>query len=336
MQLEKLFKTETENTEDILSHTDIYCLSEEEQKYTFDQSNQLSGQTGLIGHLDIVLEESGPDHFADWTDYRSSVRSVDFTNELTSIFNMLRDKSAPLPFLTDGNTLSSVCKSNPLSEFKNEKGIYGFRIDSKNYSYLFRLNPSRNKCNCHCYCYMKDRLDKHMKRAERGIRFVSPRYRDLFRLKDGDKIRISSPDGASKDVSCRFIDEYHMETEKKIYHICEFAERMEDNGNTVIPLRSSLPDFALVYIATEKRMGLVAKGTCGYFPITPHKKLNTKEEMLEYIKSENQKEGISEAQSAAMKAGSMFGWDKPAADPSNYTPEGKTIYYRRSDLESVR
>ena len=28
-----------------------------------------------------------------------------------------------------------------------------------------------------------------------------------------------------------------------LYHIAEFAERMERNGNTVIPLRSSLPEY---------------------------------------------------------------------------------------------
>ena len=45
------------------------------------------------------------------------------------------------------------------------------------------------------YCYVRERLDCHMAEAERGIRFVTSGYRDLFRLADGDQIRIIKPDG---------------------------------------------------------------------------------------------------------------------------------------------
>lgn len=44
------------------------------------------------------------------------------------------------------------------------------------------------------------------------------------------------------------------------------------------------------------------------------------EEAAEFL---NQQIGVSPAQAAAMLAGSMFGWDTPAADPSHYDESGK-------------
>lgn len=73
-----------------------------------------------------------------------------------------------------------------------------------------------------------------------------PGYDEKFRIPDGDEIRVTAPDGESNDYECRYIDDYHLElngTCHSLYHIAEFAERMERNGNTVIPLRSPLPEF---------------------------------------------------------------------------------------------
>ena len=65
--------------------------------------------------------------------------------------------------------------------------------------------------------------------------------------------------------TCRYIDDYHLEVGSNLYHICEFAERMEQNGNTVIPLRSSLPEQCYVFVQTENCAGIVKKGESGFY-----------------------------------------------------------------------
>ena len=74
-----------------------------------------------------------------------------------------------------------------------------------------------------------------MEKAEQGIRFIDPHYKELFRIPDGGKIIITYDWGEKAEKSCRFIDECHTEVGSSLYHICEFAERMEKNGATYEP-----------------------------------------------------------------------------------------------------
>ena len=41
--------------------------------------------------------------------------------------------------------------------------------------------------------------------------------------------------GEKAEKTCRYIDEYHTEVGSSLYHICEFAERMERNRHTYEP-----------------------------------------------------------------------------------------------------
>lgn len=84
--------------------------------------------------------------------------------------------------------------------------------------------------------YVKEWLDKHIGNAEKGIRFIDSHYKELFRIPDGGKIRVTSAWGEKSEHTCRYIDEYHTEVGNNLYHICEFAECMEKNGATYEPI----------------------------------------------------------------------------------------------------
>lgn len=98
---------------------------------------------------------------------------------------------------------------------------------------------------------------------------------------------------------------------------------MEQNSSTVISLRSSLPEHCYIYLPTTREIGIVKKGESGYYrsDIT----LAYDEDGKQFVEELNKKCGITKAQEAAMLAGSMFGWQIPAADPQNYDEQGQLI-----------
>lgn len=69
------------------------------------------------------------------------------------------------------------------------------------------------------------------------IRFINSNYDTLFFVPDGGKIQVNVFDGSKLQFDCKYIDPYHVEISNNIYHICQFAEFMEKNGNTYEPLQ---------------------------------------------------------------------------------------------------
>lgn len=302
----------------------IRAMNPVERNYCYTQSQQISMQTGLIGHLRADMDSSGTGFFSSFFNFRADLKTEDFKTEFDAVINALRFDENYGGILKDRSALSSYCHEIPESSFGGDGREFGFRVDTKQYSYMLRLNPNRGEYNLYCYCYQKKWLDRHLQQAERGIRFINPHYKELFRIPDGDKIRIIHSDGEKTDYTCRYIDDYHVEIGSgwnSLLHICQFAEIMERNGSTVIPLRSSLPEQCYSVLPDTGELIIIKKGESGYYRTDIDMGDKTENRVLadEY----NTKLGVSKAQEQAMSAGSMFGWAVPAADPKNYDDNGQ-------------
>jgi hypothetical protein len=80
------------------------------------------------------------------------------------------------------------------------------------------------------------------------IRFITPDYRDLFSLPDGEQVLLCYSDGTKESFVCKYLDEYHfMLGGRRVYHVCEFAERMRDNGTRVVPF----PEKHMIWSNTD-------------------------------------------------------------------------------------
>ena len=299
-----------------MSDTDFKAvpMQLEEARYSYRNSQQISSQTGLIGYLRADMGTNGNEFWSTWNDYRKDLKTDEFKSEFDDVINSFREKGQ---FLSDRQTLSRFCDdSQNALEFGERYGAgrdYGVRVNSQDYAYLMRLNPHKGEYNLYCYCYRKDWLDHHLERARRGIRFINPHYKELFRI----------------------IDDSHVEVDNNLYHICEFAEIMEGNGNKVIPLRSSLPEQCYIYVQTENKIGIVKKGESGYYKtdILESNEIKSHSEAEAFVDEINEKLNVTPAQRKAMMAGSMFGWQTPAADPKSYDDNGQALKPKHKDRE---
>ena len=219
----------------------ITSMTPADRLYAYNQSSQLEGQTGCIGHLRGDFG-SGQEFYTSWFDHRREYKTDEFKAELDEVVNALREKDG---LLYTRDSMTRFCYQRPEAEFEgNYCAEYGFKVQTPQHTYMLRCNPNYGDYNFYLYAYVARFLEHHMEKAKQGIRFITPGYKELFHIPDGDHIRILCSDGSHMDRSCRYIDEYHVEIGSdwdNLYHICQFAEMMERNGNAVIPLRSSLP-----------------------------------------------------------------------------------------------
>lgn len=69
---------------------------------------------------------------------------------------------------------------------------------------------------------------------EQSIRFITSNYRELFRIPDGGTILVTLPDRIFIE-KCGYIDDYHTKIGYCVYHICEYAQLLEQNGGQCTP-----------------------------------------------------------------------------------------------------
>ena len=85
--------------------------------------------------------------------------------------------------------------------------------------------------------------------------------------------------------------------------------------------QKQMPRICWSRLKSTNEIVLLRYGVKGYFPFPMERPLpqNTQQVVDEL----NQDVDISKAQAAAMEAGSLFGWNIPAADPKNYDADGR-------------
>ena len=306
-----------------------------ERLYSASQSMQLKGQTGCVGHLRAGTGMDAQGFLKTWQSHRQDLDTEEFQAEFESVLNALVGDGQYGGFLKSRDAMRDFCQEHPESGF-DDGFAFGFRADTAQYSYLIRLNPYKEEENLSLYCYRRDSLERHMKQAEKGIRFITPHYEEKFRIADGDMVRIRCPDGRQLDRECRYIDECHVEVGKgwdNLFHICQFAEMMERNGNSVIPLRNSLPLVCYGKVPEKRAIVMFERGFDGYRSASFATKGRTSQKLVDELNGEL---GVTKAQAAAMLAGAMRGWADPAADPKNYDEQGQPIKPRHRDRGDAR
>ena len=131
---------------------EIRPLTLSEQKYTYAQSTQISGQTGNIGHLRGDFAHSGYGFYTTWFDNRAQWKTDEFKSGLDAVINRLREDKMPLHNRYD---MTDFCRQHKDSAFPgNYCTEYGFRVDTEKHAFLLRCNPSKGDYNFYCFCYV--------------------------------------------------------------------------------------------------------------------------------------------------------------------------------------
>lgn len=303
-----------------------------ERLYDAKQSAQIECQTGNIGYLRVDMGTDGNGFFKVWTGHRNSLYTEEFQAEFDSVLNSLAGDEQYGGFLKSRDSMTDFCRKHPESSFHKDTA-FGFRADTEQYSYLIRLQPYQEEENLLIHCYRRDWLDRHMKHARKGVRFITPHYKEKFRVEDGDTVRITTGLGEKLDRVVRYIDDCHVEIGDNLYHIFEFAERLEHSGGSVIPLRSSLPERCFSITEAFGEVIVLTRGEAGYRLSRQPTRGKTPQECADKL---NGYLGVTKAQAAAMRAGSLFGWDTPAADPKNYDEKGQPIKFKQRGRGDAR
>lgn len=314
----------------------IRAVTEAERMYFYHNSQQIFMQTGHIGYLRADMDSDGKGFFSNWEDFRASLKSDEFKKELDEVINACRFDDKYGRLLGTRDLMKQYCNFHKEAEFNgNYTKEYGFRVDTDKYTYLMRVNPTKGDYNLYCYCYAREWLDNHIRNSEKGIRFITPYYKVLFKIDDGDKIRIKMKDGTVSDHTCRYVDDYHLYVGTTLYHVCEFSERMSSFGNEVMPLRSSLPEKCYSVFPSNGKLILITK--CENECFEASNPYDSPERNREIADERNKEMGVSNAQEAAMLSGVIYGWQSELANPKNYDENGiSCISKSRSDRGEAR
>lgn len=144
----------------------ITSMTPADRLYAYNQSSQLEGQTGCIGHLRGDFG-AGKEFYTSWFDHRREYKTDEFKAELDEVVNTLREKNG---LLCTRDSMTRFCYQNPEAEFEgNYCAEYGFKVQTPQHTYMLRCNPNYGDYNFYLYAYVSRFLEHHMEKAKQGM-----------------------------------------------------------------------------------------------------------------------------------------------------------------------
>ena len=155
----------------------------------------------MSGTFKRILGEDGKGFFPKWTSHRESLGHRGLCSR--SLRRFWR------PWWGTSSTAVSEKAVTPCGisagDTRRAATIAALRSASGGHSTVCLSDPAAplqwGRKNLFLYCYRRDWLDRHMEQAEKGIRFIDPHYKELFRIPDGGtgpyspgRLRVHRPD----------------------------------------------------------------------------------------------------------------------------------------------
>lgn len=157
-----------------------------ERLYAKRQCIPIMERCGSPGILVAELDDSGTAFYSHWDIWDPAWKTPEFSVELDAMIEMLRSDQRYGPVLKNIPAMIAYCLNNQESRII-QSPEYLFRVDAGYHAYLLRCTPSELLDNAYIYAYRRDLLERHMKEAEKGIRFVTTDGKEKFRVPDGSR-----------------------------------------------------------------------------------------------------------------------------------------------------
>lgn len=223
----------------------IHPFLPEETPYFYKQCKELDEKTGNIGCFIGRFEEPSSKLVSDWTDHTSRLNTSEFADDFNDMVDTLRQG-----MLKSRKALEIYCMDHPVCMMLDSASTdpdYGFRINTGKYSYMLRCNFSSPYYTFVLTAYSFLALDRNMREARNGIPILDLQGYERFRIPDGGKLKITSPDGFSGFCAVRYLDqnrlvlfdEFH---EGTIHSIRELPEWAAVNKYRLVPVKQSIRD----------------------------------------------------------------------------------------------
>lgn len=162
----------------------LRVTSPAEDLYAFSQTPDLVYLTGCIGYLTGTFEDNSL--FTVWHDAAKHLKTDEFIGDLNMVLSNLKEKT-----LSSRQAAHRYCRANPGAMMSGKEEQYGFRVDTDQYTYLFRLRVGTHdreiKTNMGTMPIEDYRelvasqrgFDSYADMRRQGYRLPSERYEDL-------------------------------------------------------------------------------------------------------------------------------------------------------------